>query len=326
MAVITISRQPGSNGEGVARGLSERLGFALIDRAGLEELVLAYGLDEQDLGEIQERPLTLRERLLSDRKLYLELVASFLADMAGRENFILLGRGGQCMFRDCKDALHVRIVASQEVRLQRAMEAGGLGREQALKRLAEGERDQRRFIRYLYGEQVDDPLLYDLVLRTDRMDVQACVQVALQAVGQRSLTVHPPEPEPAGEGAEPMFNPSAPKGEGAPQFANKSEEAFARMLDFYRVRWEYEPRTFPLAWDKEGRVTEAFSPDFYLVDSDTYIELTTLKQSLVTKKNRKLRRLKELYPDVNVRMFYRKDFQNLLIKYGLVDRKKASPK
>ena len=95
------------------------------------------------------------------------------------------------------------------------------------------------------------------------------------------------------------------------------EEEFARILDFYRIDWQYEPRTFPLEWDEEGRVTEAFSPDFYLVDSDTYIELTTLRQSLVTKKNRKLRRLRQIYPDIDVRIFYRRDFHNLLRKYGL---------
>ena len=323
MAVITISRQLGSSGEEVAQGLSERLGFSLIDRAGLEQLVLAYGLDEQDLDEIQERPPTLWQRLLSDRKLYLELVESFITDMAEQENFILLGRGGQCMFRGYPDALHIRFVASEETRLQRLKEADSLDRDEALKRLSESERDQRRFVHYLYGQQIDEPLLYDVVLRTDYLDVQGCIQVVVQAVGQRSLTVRASAEERPASG--PTTKPGAPRRE-KPSFANSSEEEFARILDFYQIRWEYEPKTFPLAWDEEGRVTEAFSPDFYLVDSDTYIELTTLKQSLVTKKNRKLRRLKQLNPDVKVRIFYRKDFHNLLQKYGLAGKIKAQKK
>lgn len=102
-----------------------------------------------------------------------------------------------------------------------------------------------------------------------------------------------------------------------PYFAHPSEAEFARLLDFYQVRWEYEPRTFPLQWDKEGHVVEAFTPDFYLPDVDLYVELTTLNQRLVTKKNRKLRRLRELYPNVNIKLFYSKDFQSLMIKYGL---------
>ena len=73
----------------------------------------------------------------------------------------------------------------------------------------------------------------------------------------------------------------------------------ARILDFYAVRWEYEPDTFPILWNLEGDVVESFSPDFYLPDLDLYLEMTTLRQKLVRKKNRKLRRLRELYPDIN---------------------------
>ncbi len=101
------------------------------------------------------------------------------------------------------------------------------------------------------------------------------------------------------------------------RFAHASEAEFARILDFYGIRWEYEPRSFPLEWDDEGRVVESFSPDFYLPDVDLYLELTTLKQNLVTKKNRKLRRMRELYPDVRVKIFYGRDYRNLLAKYDL---------
>ncbi|MBE0447635.1 MAG: hypothetical protein IBX64_05990 [Actinobacteria bacterium] len=101
------------------------------------------------------------------------------------------------------------------------------------------------------------------------------------------------------------------------EFAHPSEEQCARILDFYAIRWEYEPRTFPIEWDKEGNVTQSFSPDFYLPDLDLYIELTTMSQKLVTKKNRKVRKLRELYPDIKIKIFYQKDFKNLLLKYGL---------
>lgn len=104
-----------------------------------------------------------------------------------------------------------------------------------------------------------------------------------------------------------------------PRFAHASEAEFARLLDFYGLRWEYEPRSFPLQWDAQGRVVESFNPDFYLPDIDLYIELTTLKQSLVTKKNRKLRRLRELYPNIRVKIFYGRDYRSLLAKYGLVE-------
>jgi bifunctional protein TilS/HprT len=100
-------------------------------------------------------------------------------------------------------------------------------------------------------------------------------------------------------------------------FAHDSEREFAAILDFYQIRWEYEPRTFPLRWDAAGKPIESFSPDFYLVDHDLFIELTTLKQSLVTKKNRKLRLLRALYPEVRIKMIYGRDFKSLMQKYGL---------
>lgn len=102
-------------------------------------------------------------------------------------------------------------------------------------------------------------------------------------------------------------------------FYHQTEAEFARILDFYGIPWEYEPRTFVLERDGEGRVTEAFSPDFYLPDQDLYIELTTMQASQVRHKNRKLRRLRELYPDVNVKLFKRSDIRALLVKFGVED-------
>jgi len=103
-------------------------------------------------------------------------------------------------------------------------------------------------------------------------------------------------------------------------FANASEEIFANLLDFYRIAWEYEPRSFPVKYAQDGSVLEAFTPDFYLPEFDLYVELTTMKQSLVTRKNRKVRLLRELYPSLNIQVFYQKDFENLIFKYGLAAR------
>ncbi len=101
------------------------------------------------------------------------------------------------------------------------------------------------------------------------------------------------------------------------RFAHNSERQFAKLLDFYAIEWEYEPRTFMLETDRAGNPQQAFTPDFYLPAYDLYIEITTLNQKLVTKKNRKARRLQELYPDVNVRVLYQRDYLHLLVKYGL---------
>ncbi|MBE7552476.1 MAG: hypothetical protein HS126_15510 [Anaerolineales bacterium] len=100
-------------------------------------------------------------------------------------------------------------------------------------------------------------------------------------------------------------------------FSHPSEAEFARILDFYQIAWEYEPKTFVLRQDDAGNVIEAFSPDFYLPEQDLYIELTTMEQRLITKKHRKLRRLQELYPDINIKLLNRSDFKRMMIKYEL---------
>ena len=102
-------------------------------------------------------------------------------------------------------------------------------------------------------------------------------------------------------------------------FVHPSEAEFARILDFYQIAWEYEPRTFELRWDGHGNVVEALTPDFYLPEQDLYIELTTMEQRLITKKHRKLRRLRELYPNVNIKLLNRSDFKQMILKYGLDD-------
>ncbi|MBI2854507.1 MAG: hypoxanthine phosphoribosyltransferase [Chloroflexi bacterium] len=99
------------------------------------------------------------------------------------------------------------------------------------------------------------------------------------------------------------------------QFAHPSEEEFAKLLDFYRIEWLYEPRSFALQLEGDN-IAEMFTPDFYLPELDLYVELTTMKQSLATDKNRKIRRLRELYPGTNIILLNRSGFAQLLAKYG----------
>ena len=106
-------------------------------------------------------------------------------------------------------------------------------------------------------------------------------------------------------------------GSKPPRFANRSELECAKILDYYGIPWMYEPRTFVLERDAEGRVIEAFTPDFYLPEQDLYLEVTVMKQSLVTRKNRKIRKFRERYPDITVKLFTRRDFERLGQKYGL---------
>ncbi|MCP4359557.1 MAG: hypothetical protein GY796_16225 [Chloroflexi bacterium] len=101
------------------------------------------------------------------------------------------------------------------------------------------------------------------------------------------------------------------------RFVHPIEAEFARILDYYHIRWQYEPHTFELEWDEAGNVLKAFSPDFYLPEQDLYVELTTMRPKLITKKNRKIRRLQQLHPEINVKLFKRSDLRDMMIKYGM---------
>jgi hypothetical protein len=107
------------------------------------------------------------------------------------------------------------------------------------------------------------------------------------------------------------------RGSEPPKFANRSELECAKVFDYYGVPWDYEPRTFVLEEDRAGRVVEAFTPDFYLPEQDLYLEVTVMKQSLVTRKNRKLRKLRERHPEVKVKLFYKRDVERLAQRYRL---------
>lgn len=102
-------------------------------------------------------------------------------------------------------------------------------------------------------------------------------------------------------------------------FAHASEAELARIFDFYGVTWQYEPRTFPIAWNGQGRAVEFFRPDFYLPEYDLYIEVTTAKPVRNTRKNRKLRLLRSHHPGVNVKLFTRRDVERVFSR-----RKRAS--
>ena len=107
------------------------------------------------------------------------------------------------------------------------------------------------------------------------------------------------------------------QGSDAPRFASQAELECAKVLDYYGIPWMYEPRTFVLETDERGRVVEAFTPDLYLPEQDLYVELTAMKQSLVTRKNRKLRKLRERYPDVKIKLFYKRDLERLAQRFRL---------
>lgn len=96
-----------------------------------------------------------------------------------------------------------------------------------------------------------------------------------------------------------------------PRFAHQSEAEFARLLDFYRVSWLYEPCSFPIAWNEAGLINEWFTPDFYLPQYDMFVELTVQSPRLLSRKNRKIRLLRGAYPELNVKLLTKRDIDRV---------------
>src|SRR5215813_1050166 len=314
MAIITISRLTGSGGREIATATAESLNFQFIDRNAMDVVI------EQQFPVRTEQ----LSRLKRDRKVYDEMVRSAVAEIAATRNVVILGSGAQFLFSRVAASLHVQIVAPLPYRIARVMRVANVDRAAAEKIIQDRDQEKETFIRTLYSKDWRDPAYYDLVLNIDHFSNEIAVEIivkAAQAKGIEATAVELPAQLreeilttklDVAQMAE--FEPGEDK---LPDFAHPSEREFARVMDFYRIRWQYEPKTFPIEWDENQNVVKAFTPDFYLPDLDLYIELTTMKQSLVTKKNRKVRLLRELYPEVNIKILYERDYKNLIWKYGL---------
>ena len=314
MAIITISRLTGSGGREIATATAEALNFQLIDRSAMDMVI-----DQQF--PVRTEQLS---RIKKDRKVYDEMMRSAIAELAAAHNVVILGSGAQFLFARVAASLHVQIVAPLPYRIARVMRTAQVDRQEAEKIIADRDREKETFIRTLYGKDWRDPAHYDLVVNIDHFSNEVAVQIIVRAARAKGIEAKPVQLPP--QLREEILTTKLdvaqmadlePIEDRLPEFAHQSEREFARVMDFYRIRWQYEPKTFPIEWDENHNVVKAFTPDFYLPDLDLFIELTTMKQSLVTKKNRKVRLLRELYPDVNIKILYERDYKNLIWKYGL---------
>lgn len=315
MALITLSREFGSWGEEIARVTAEKLDFLLINKKIIEK-ELSPSPENHDQMELEEKALGKNEHQSLLRKERIFSLHRYLNQLSEENNLVILGRGGHLLFKDYCPALHVKIICPLEKRILRVMELYSLGKKAAHTLISEQDRDRKKYIKDIFNENWLNLNLYDLVINTDKISVNRAAEIIVNSfiIMEKSndLTTAPQEELPKAN-----LVLSSPEKSKEIRFMHPSEEEFAKMLDFYRINWKYEPRTFPLEWDSEGSITEAFAPDFYLPDHDLYVEITTQRQKLVWKKNKKARRLKELYPDVNLKIIYNKDYKSLLTKFGL---------
>ena len=306
MAIITISRQNGSLGDEIADALASRLGTIVISRK--------YALDNF-FGEIN--PGTL-DRLNESAKFfdmaipgssrtYADVLVERIRSLASEskdKDLVILGMGGSVLLSGFPGAIHVRVTASETTRLNTIARKYRITTDEASEVLDIGDRKHRKFVRTVYGKDITAPEQFDLILNTDRLSVDECVDAIVELARKHDMRVRLAESNESSHTIDHQTRNIS--------FKNETEEEFARILSLYNIEWLYEPKTFPVEWDAEGNVTMAISPDFYLPRFNLYLELTTMDQRYVTKKNKKMRLVKELYPGTNIRIVYKKDFNELV--------------
>jgi cytidylate kinase len=317
MAFITVSGEPGCRHEELARMAAQRLECELVTEPDLAKMIAAEFGDSIRIPDKAWRPLTV----------------SILASLGAERHVVVSSTGAELLSGHLGAAmLRLHVVAPEAVRLGNLMQDCRLNRADAKERLREMEGARAVLRKRRFGQKMSRPTDFDLVLNARRLGPSEMVELLEAAVKSQGLLDSGPLT--AAAAAEVQFQvrlqlarfgivpPKRPniKPEERKEFGHPSEQVFANLLDFYGIAWDYEPRSFPLQWDKDGKVSEAFTPDFYLPEFNLYVELTTMKQANVTRKNRKIRLLRAIYPHVNIQVFYQKDVQDLVTKYGLPER------
>jgi hypothetical protein len=309
MAILTISGAPASRFEEVAHEAAQRIGFEFVSESRLSHW-MAEEFGEMPVPDRAWRPAAV----------------SILARLAVDHHLAICLWGAESLFPSSLFTLRACVIAPETRRIGNVMLDQRLERPDAKTALARMDREAKHLHKVRLGRTRPQPDSFDMMLNSEHMDASQMAEIVRAAAAARKLDEQGLLAA-AGE-AQIQFETRMklarhgiiPAGRARLKraaFNHPSEEVFANLLDFYRIPWDYEPRSFPLQWDKDGRVIEAFTPDFYLPEFDLYVEITTMKQALVTRKNRKIKMLRAVYPHINIQVFYQKDYQDLVFKHGL---------
>lgn len=317
MQIITISQQTASEGTEIAEKLSHRLGLKLIDRRFVLENWLPKIADEHQLHMLEQsskfytkiaNPEAEKEKQIT----FAEYISQKLKKEAENNRLLILGLGAQIIFNNHPYALHFKIVASEEYRIKELEKEFGLHKEEAARELELADRKHRRYLWRIHEQDWEKPTLYHLTLNRDGLNLEESISVLMNLIDLKKEN-----PGSLNNNIEVKTDIKEKKSNGQRSFGHESEKEFAKVLDMHHIKWEYEPSEFPLEWDPDGNVIMAFRPDFYLSEHDTYVELTTMKRKYTTEKNKKVRLLQELYPHINIKIVYKKDFEQLAEKFEL---------
>lgn len=301
--LITVAREFGIEIDFIFNKLSKEYNFILLDRNNLFPFLQEYlGMNSEEL-LLEEKKLEKNSVKKEFVDKYKEGIKDITKRFLEKSPVILLGRGGQFLFKDYPDSFHINIIAPLNLRVENLQKNYNLNLDTSMKLILEKDNARDIYFKILFGYDWKDPHHYHLIINLSYYSPEELYQFLLKSLEKPVKVSQPPQ--------ESFSLPLKVR------FANKSEEEFAKLLTFYRISWEYEPKVFPLEWDNEGQVIEAFTPDFYLPEFDLFIELTVQKPKLMSEKIKKIRKLRELYPNVNIKLLYGNDYIKILEKYGI---------
>lgn len=340
MSIITITREAGSLGDEIAERISQKTGYPIINFEKMIALFLNPIVTAQEKQALGKSVKYFFEPLQDDQQItFKSYLEGSISEWAKVNDGILLGIAGQHFLADDPDAIHIRIVADKKTREERLAQKKGLYQKtitdtepdennialqelfflqsfvgsEEIQNLTAGDirnridRQYRKFSLTLFQEVDEDFQHYHMILNSSLMSFDNCIKQIIFFLENHQAEQSFLEKEKSKYIHLQLSD--------LPVFKNETEEEFAHLLDLYHIEWKYEPKFFPIEWDEQKNVTMAFSPDFYLPKFNLYLELTTMNQRYVSAKKKKLKKLQELYPGVNVKIIYKRDFLSLIQRF-----------
>ena len=183
MPVITISRQMGSGGDEIGQAVAEGLGMRCVGREIMEEAAKLADVSEPEFTRLCEKKPGFFDRLslITKAASYVQHIYTALQNFA-KDGAVVLGRGGHLLIPDGPEVLHIRILAPFSLRVERIMEKENRDGQTATTQILESDQARAMFHRYLFDEDWDNPLLYDLVINTGTVAIPAATKMILNAV------------------------------------------------------------------------------------------------------------------------------------------------
>ncbi|MDQ5987965.1 MAG: Cytidylate kinase [Syntrophus sp. SKADARSKE-3] len=180
MHFITFSREIGTKGTEIAMLVAKELQYSFYDTDDIEKKAEEMGF-LNDIRTVNDTVPPLLKRLFSlQPEICLDRLNAVMYELARMGSAVILGRGGNMLFRSLPYALHVRVIASQEKRINNLVERG-YTREDAAIAMKKSDHERERYIKFAFHRDWNNPELYDVVLNTDKLTVNTAADIILRA-------------------------------------------------------------------------------------------------------------------------------------------------